>query len=1398
MRNVSSLVNGQVDQGISDSTFFVKFEESITKQQGREILEGLGLTAFKTYKVLDDTWLVKVPIEQERSASIILDYINTLSNYSEVNYAIPNLLVRHVDLTVPDDLLYEEGYQSYLHSIVEPNQHGRAVGEDINFQEAWNFMQSVIDESYIELPESDNDFPVIAFFDRGFRDFDHLDFEGNWWVNPAPDTYNDQVYYYGWNCTSDVGEGVNVPIDMGSDTLKHGTRVASVAIAKTNNVYDLAAVAMYGKGLMVITPEIPDGLDYVPISYFMSGWDFIAEMRDRYEVDPLTGANIVAVNCSWGLYLDAIEFSPDVLFNTAIENLGMWYGILTVAAVPNAYNLGQTSVDLDNTVILNNFWDFSQLRKMAGGASEYLITVTGTALDGELHPDQPFGQTLVDMAAPCTNIPTLIKEGDDSLFDLWMGCFDCYPSNSLAAPQISGTILLCYLIGSYDLFQYTTQPEFTARNIKKAVCAFGTPKESLLGKTVYETRLNINSTAMYVYSFVDGDIDGIHDDVDNCPDTYNPDQADIDGDGVGDACDGDDGGGGALYTIGFTNIYDYQGVPIDFGGQLILNELDTLESGETVDFIENEGNVVKTKNQIIPFGGSLYQHRRWNNDFQEFRLKHIFTPDQGNQWAKFKVLKDVTLTSDLTSIPAEIIIQDPWWVNDQTGEQLGDVWVDIENNTYGVFLNQYPDQGPSYSLSALDVVVDLENIWVFDQWTGTDVDFGGGATTTTDRTPEVVFLQAGAVVKAEYQAVNEIEGYELRIGFNNDYSLTIPPGAHIEFAPSFKIELFGWHQLNILGTPDNPVTLTSNGMGNWEGIVVRNDGELNIENVYIRNSNVGIRFNFWDNITNDPPDKYIDKVNFEYNEVGVLIELFNYGSFAESNIYVNECNFTDNQYGIKYFGNEQNGPVPYNDQIDAYISNSIFINNSIGVHLQRNAKNVSIENNIFQYNSTSINIQLQWNSEDNPSHNYDVRRNVFVSNYDGVFIDTEECNGGDLRIRNNTFYDNSFSIFSVITHDTFKSRAYNNIVMEGYTILLESGDVIHHNDFWDTEEDYYPSGGEGNISNNPLFVDPENDNFNLRVGSPCIDSGWEDSDPDPDGTRADMGVYYYHQSPATPQNIASTYLPSDDPEFVQACGQCHGAGGIGGVKLTWDALTETQEPDLSHYILYRSDNPGDCTRCHRDGSNTGSENDPGAASDPYLLGKDCPSLSGEQVNLQKDRIQIDTGCRSGLPETRTLTFTPLWAWNEDWWIDIEVLSDYTYTYYVTSVDELSYESDPSNFTITYVPPGGQAGRLLVGEAVPKKYALHSNYPNPFNPTTAIRYDLPEASYVSLVIYDILGREVRTLLDNREEAGFKSVVWDGKDNDGNIASAGVYIYSLRTWSQESEKTFQKTEKMVLLR
>jgi hypothetical protein len=90
-----------------------------------------------------------------------------------------------------------------------------------------------------------------------------------------------------------------------------------------------------------------------------------------------------------------------------------------------------------------------------------------------------------------------------------------------------------------------------------------------------------------------------------------------------------------------------------------------------------------------------------------------------------------------------------------------------------------------------------------------------------------------------------------------------------------------------------------------------------------------------------------------------------------------------------------------------------------------------------------------------------------------------------------------------------------------------------------------------------------------------------------------------------------------------------------------------------------------------------------------------------------------------------------------------------------------------------------SGALSVNDNnMPMEFALHQNYPNPFNPTTSIRYDLPNAGKVTMVIYDMMGREVRTLVDINMDAGFQSATWDATNNFGNRVGAGVYIYQIK--------------------
>jgi len=97
-----------------------------------------------------------------------------------------------------------------------------------------------------------------------------------------------------------------------------------------------------------------------------------------------------------------------------------------------------------------------------------------------------------------------------------------------------------------------------------------------------------------------------------------------------------------------------------------------------------------------------------------------------------------------------------------------------------------------------------------------------------------------------------------------------------------------------------------------------------------------------------------------------------------------------------------------------------------------------------------------------------------------------------------------------------------------------------------------------------------------------------------------------------------------------------------------------------------------------------------------------------------------------------------------------------------------------------------------GEGIPTEFALHENYPNPFNPTTTLRFDLPEVSNISLTIYNMLGQKIKTYDMQSTPAGYHTLKWNATNDYGDPVGAGVYLYQLQT------KDFVKTRKMVLLK
>ena len=93
---------------------------------------------------------------------------------------------------------------------------------------------------------------------------------------------------------------------------------------------------------------------------------------------------------------------------------------------------------------------------------------------------------------------------------------------------------------------------------------------------------------------------------------------------------------------------------------------------------------------------------------------------------------------------------------------------------------------------------------------------------------------------------------------------------------------------------------------------------------------------------------------------------------------------------------------------------------------------------------------------------------------------------------------------------------------------------------------------------------------------------------------------------------------------------------------------------------------------------------------------------------------------------------------------------------------------------------------------PENFIIYPNFPNPFNPNTQIRYDLPKDELVTIKIYDVMGRNIRNLMNKKKSAGYHSIRWDANNDIGEGVAAGMYIYAIQAGE------FRATKKMVLLK
>jgi hypothetical protein len=131
-------------------------------------------------------------------------------------------------------------------------------------------------------------------------------------------------------------------------------------------------------------------------------------------------------------------------------------------------------------------------------------------------------------------------------------------------------------------------------------------------------------------------------------------------------------------------------------------------------------------------------------------------------------------------------------------------------------------------------------------------------------------------------------------------------------------------------------------------------------------------------------------------------------------------------------------------------------------------------------------------------------------------------------------------------------------------------------------------------------------------------------------------------------------------------------------------------------------------------------------------------------------------------------------------IDAKAEKEVTFAF---SVDKTAPVKKDQTFTFKITSSTGEqwTKQINIAIAAPDKFELFQNYPNPFNPSTKIEYQLPSDGIVSLRIYNMLGQEVSTLVNEQQESGYKSVEWNASQ-----VSSGIYFYRLQCGSYSSMK------------
>ncbi len=195
------------------------------------------------------------------------------------------------------------------------------------------------------------------------------------------------------------------------------------------------------------------------------------------------------------------------------------------------------------------------------------------------------------------------------------------------------------------------------------------------------------------------------------------------------------------------------------------------------------------------------------------------------------------------------------------------------------------------------------------------------------------------------------------------------------------------------------------------------------------------------------------------------------------------------------------------------------------------------------------------------------------------------------------------------------------------------------------------------------------------------------------------------------------------------------------------------------------------------------------ATDPYVPGNDLADVTDEDDEASLDEggsdILANMTFNSNATNSNGGTATEPEKATDPSKIDSSTVVTEAKDHQVDDTDksDSTNSKDPRDVISTEdkltIIPAHKANSQIETLVIPKQYQLHANYPNPFNPTTTIRFDLPESSVLTLTIYNMNGQKVKELANGSYSAGIHNVSWDSKDSFGRTVPSGVYIYRLQS-------------------